>query len=54
MCSYPGGLKYYKDWNEIFNSRFKDPLQSFYKARAGYFYSAEVASVNFFDIENQV
>ena len=47
-------MKYFKIWNEIVNSRFKDPLQSFYKARAGYFYGAEVDSVNFLDIEDQV
>ena len=58
MCSYPGELltplKYCKNLNEIVNPRFKDPLQSFYKARAGYFYGAEVDSVNFLDIEDQV
>ena len=47
-------LKYCKNLNEIVNPRFKDPLQSFYKARAGYFYGAEVDSVNFLDIEDQV
>ena len=53
MCWFPS--KFFKQQLLlILKTRNKESLQSFYKARASYFYGSEVDSVNFSEIQQEV